>query len=286
MRPSKNEHLLAILRKELGEHVTQAYLAEKIRVHPTTIRRIELGKRKLTRTLAERIGDAFDVDPQCLMENDLEKGLRTRDGRRWTSKTRLEIQNRLRRWGDLEPYARRAQRGLQSVLLHQYLDISHLIRQLPNPDVQLFRWALLYMLAKGALIHAEPATEKLSGKDYSCHDPLETVLDDVQAVLSEIRVIRRVEKRQAKQPDQSERTQYKKMLADFFGWDDRGLIAWDLFNELGQPAFDKMSFYGDFVDLVNKRCKKQGIPIPKPFDPFEAMQNYLDLARPKRSAKK
>jgi plasmid maintenance system antidote protein VapI len=285
MRPSKNVHLLAILREKLN--LSQKCVAAAIQIHPSSVRNIELGRRKLTPAMAERLGDAYDVDPKCLMGNNLKNGLRTRDGRRWTKKTPLEIQNRLKRWGNLEPYARQAQRGWQGVLLQQYLEISHLIRQLPNPDVQLIRWSFLFMLTKGALIHAEPATEKMTGQDYACHDRLETVLDDVQAVLSEIRVMKRIEKR-AKSNGQNRDPKLEIKLAyigRFGGFTERGLIAAKLIDELSVSELENMQ-PSDFDDLVNEiRCKKAGIPIPKPFDPFEVMQNYLDLARPKRSAK-
>jgi len=147
-----------------------------------------------TRGLAERIGDAYDVDPDCLLANSLSRGLYTSDGQRWTKETWREVKAQLARWGDLEPYARQRQRAITAGLLGQYLRIAHLIRQLPDPSEQMSRWEMLFQLAIGALIHAEQRTKKLTGQDYFCHDRLETVLDDVQAVLSEIRLIRRVEK--------------------------------------------------------------------------------------------
>src|ERR1700740_2914615 len=145
MRPSKNIHLLARMRKELGE-LTQEDIAKKIGVHVRKIRRIELGAQKLSRILAERISDIFEVDPDCLMKNDLVKGLRTRNGEKWTPKLRLEIQNRLKRWGDLEPDVRRAQRSRCAVLFRQYLEISNLIQQLPNPGEQLQKWQMLFQI--------------------------------------------------------------------------------------------------------------------------------------------
>jgi transcriptional regulator with XRE-family HTH domain len=284
MRPSKNVHLLARLRAELG--LSQEDVGNKIGVNERTIRRIELGSQKLTAALAERIGDSYDVDPDCLMKNDLEKGLRTREGGRWTRKIRLEIKNRLQRWGDLEPYARQEQRGLHAVLLDEYLQISHLIRQLPSPSETLFRWSFLFMLAKGALIHAEPETEKLSGKDYFCNDRLETVLDDVQAVLSEIRVIKRVEKRaKSKRQNGDPKLQIKlAYIGRFGGFNECGLIATKLVDELSISELKNMQL-SDFDDLVRERCKKEGVPIPKRFDPFKAMQNYLDYFATKRPAR-
>jgi transcriptional regulator with XRE-family HTH domain len=285
MRPSKNMHLLALLRN--GLKLAQSDVAAKIGVHETTIQRIETGTRKLTRTLAERIGDAYDVDPDCLLANNLSRGLYTTDGQRWTAKTRREVKARLARWGNLEPYVRRTQRGRQGVLLQQYLEISHLIHQLPNPDVQLIRWSSLFMLAKGALVLTEPATENWTGKDYSCHDRLETVLDDVQAVLSEIRFIKRIEKR-ARRDGQNRDPKLEIKLAyigRFGGFTECGLIVAGLIEELSESELLDMRL-SDFDKLAKERCKKAGVPVPKRFDPFEAMRNYLDSVRPKRSAKK
>jgi transcriptional regulator with XRE-family HTH domain len=278
MRPSKNVHLLARLRNELD--LSQADVGAKIGVTERTIRRIELGSQKLTAALAERIGDSYDIDPDCLMKNDLEKGLRTRDGRPWDAKTRLQIRTRLLRWGELEPKARQAERGWHAVLLFQYLQIAHLIRVLPDRERQLNRWSLLFNLAKGAWVEAEPATRNLGGGEYFCHDRLETVLDDVQAVLSEIRVIKRIEKR-ARNNGQNKDPKLEMKLAyiGFFGFNERGLIATRLIDELPVAQFMSMTL-PDFTKLLNERCRKEGVPIPPPFDPIEAMRKYCDLMRP------
>ena len=75
------------------------------------------------------------------------------------------------------------------------------------------------------------------------------------------------------------------MSVDLFGWDDRGLIVMDLFNELGQAVVEEMDLLAEFTRLVGER-NKQGVDQPEPFNPFEAMQNYCDWAAGKRSAKK
>jgi len=156
-----------------------------------------------------------------------------------------------------------------------------------NPDEQLIRCSLLFTVAKGALIHAEPETEQWTGKDYSCHDRLQTILDDVQAVLSEIRIMKRIEKR-AKRSGQNRDPKLEIKLAyigRFGGFNECGLIATKLIDELSESELLDMQL-SDFDDRVFKRCKKEGVPIPKRFNPFEVMQNYLDSARPRRSAKK
>ena len=57
------------------------------------------------------------------MKNDLAKGLRTRDGRRWTAQTRLAVKARLARWGDLADYARQHQRAIIAGLLRQTCEV-------------------------------------------------------------------------------------------------------------------------------------------------------------------
>ena len=105
-RPSKNVHVLALLRRELG--LKQQDIASRVGVNVRTIRRIELGTQNLTWTMAERLGDSYGVDPVCLITNDMANGLKTHDGRPWTRRTRLVTRNRLMRWGDLELHARQA----------------------------------------------------------------------------------------------------------------------------------------------------------------------------------
>jgi plasmid maintenance system antidote protein VapI len=147
--------LLAVLRDKLGD-LQQDDIARRLGIHPRTVQNIELGKRKLTRAMAERIGDTFDVDPECLIANDLAKGLKTRDGRAWTAKVRLEIRDRLLRWGELEPYARQGQRRISASLLRQYLQISHLIGILPDSEQRFKEWTALFELAYGALLWSQP----------------------------------------------------------------------------------------------------------------------------------
>lgn len=277
MRPSKNVHLLAVLRKELGENVSQTYLAEKIHIHPTTVRRIELGKRKLTRTLAERIGDTFDVDPQCLMENNLEKGLRTRNGRRWTSKTRLEIRDRLQRWGDLEPYARHVQRDISAALLHQYLLIAHVIRKMPEPERQLYRWTQLFYLAWSALANSEPAMAGMRWQDIMTDSrlSLDQVFDDLQAIRSDRQLIARIEKRKPrKQDDVNWKQAFKLYMIARLGWTDRGKVGLDIIDELSKldPEKAESMTIGQWLHLIYERCKKLGVPLEEPFDPFEAIE--------------
>lgn len=266
-RPSKNVHLLATLRQELNLH--QVELAERVGVSDRTIRKVELGAQKLSYRLAEAIGDTFDLDPQSLIRNDLSKGLITWDGRPWDRKKRREIQARLRRWGDLEPYARQAQRGITAALLYQYLEISDLIRHMPDPEIRLIEWVLLFQLAKNALIFSQPPVfgpykEPSSGS-------LDTVLDDIQAVRSDLRLIQRVEKRQAKQlPEVQEKYRLKFSMARHFGWNDRALVAAKVVEELGGEKTGKMPFV-DFVQLVHDRCKAEGVPVPEYFDAFDAV---------------
>lgn len=275
MRPSKNLHLLTQLRHELGYRQTE--VAERIGVKPDTIHRIETGRRKLTRRLAEKISDAFDVDPDCLIENDLARGLRTREGRPWTKKTRFEIQDRFKRWGNLEPYARAAQRGIAASLLYEYLEISHLIRSLPQPEYGLVDWAGLFHLAKSALIYSQPAARN----SYKTPHPLpslDTILDDIQAIQSDLRLIKRIEKRAPKKqlPREDESYWRKLSLARHFGWNERGLVAAQLDEELGEQSA-KMPFR-QFAKLVNHHCEEEGIPVPEFLDPYEAIvawENYF-----------
>jgi hypothetical protein len=124
----------------------------------------------------------------------------------------------------------------RAALFYEYLDISHLIRSLPNPQWQLIRWIMLFDLARSALIYNEPAVRKggWKGPDLRRHNgTLETVLDDVQAILADMRVIKRIEKRRSKEQKEDGKRSLKRSYADFFGWDDRGLVAAKLVDELG-----------------------------------------------------
>jgi transcriptional regulator with XRE-family HTH domain len=285
MRPSKNVHLLALLRKEL--RLQQSDVAVKIGVSVRTIRRIELGSQKLTSRLAEVLGDAYDVDPSSLIENNLEKGLRTRDGRRWTAKVRLEIRDRLRRWGDLEPYVRQAQRGISAALLYQYLQIANILRKLPDPEDRLVDWVKLFDLSLSALLHSQPTAEHWTAMDEL--DPkmsLETVFDDLQAIWSDQQLVRRTEKRQSKH-NEKDGLEYraKRTYAGLLGWNERGLVATKLIEELGIEKVVQMR-HREFIRLVQKRCQKEGVRWPKAFDPFQAIVNWHEEEVKTTSARK
>jgi plasmid maintenance system antidote protein VapI len=271
VRPSKNIHLLAILRKEIDKE--QKELAAALNVNERTVRRIELKKQKLTQKLAERIGDLYDVDPDCLVRNDLRGGLRTRDGRKWTEKTRDEIRARLARWGDLEVYARKAQRGLSASLLYQYLKISHIIRNLPEPEDRLMEWAQLFHLAESALTGSQPITEEWTIKDFEPDTTLETVLDDLQAIWSDQRLIRRIEKRRIKQ--QKEKSEWLEMqlalLGLLGGFTPRGAVAKEVLEELGPKRVPEMKIK-ELRAMVRERCLQEGVPWREAFHPFKAIE--------------
>jgi hypothetical protein len=273
MRPSKNIHLLAILRRDVGK-LTQADVAFVAKVSARTIRDIELCAHPMSRPVAENIGYYYDVDPDCLIHNDLSKGLRTLEGRPWNSKTRKDVRSRLKRWGNLAPEARRVQREITSVLLGQYLQIAHLIRKLPDPSWQLTKWSQLFNVAKTALAFSEPATKGWKAVELLCEDKLETVLDDVQAVLADAQLVKRIKKRQ---PGHSNETlELKRLYVQFFGWNDRGIVAANLFDELGRERIENMKLF-EFALLVQDSCEKAGINWPQPFDPFDAIQAWQDF---------
>ena len=66
-RPPTNIHVLQTARKILG--LTQAHLALRVGVATVTIQKIEGGKMRLRRKLANKISIATAVDPQQLIEN-------------------------------------------------------------------------------------------------------------------------------------------------------------------------------------------------------------------------
>jgi transcriptional regulator with XRE-family HTH domain len=280
MRPSKNLHLLCRLRRELN--LSQADVGAKVGVTERTIRRIELGSQKLTAALAERIGDSYDVAPSCLAENNLGTGLRTRNGRRWTAKTRLEIRSRLQRWGELEPYARHVQRDISAVLLHQYLRMANLIRKMPEPERQLYRWTQLFYVAWGALVNSEPAMSGLTWGDVE-PDPslggLDQVFDDLQAVRSDRQLIQRIEKNQPKKQDDLDWKQaFKLYMIVRLGWTDRGKIGLDVIDELTNldPEKAENMKIEEWDDLIYERCKKLSARLEEPFDPFGAIESYRE----------
>ena len=79
-------------------------------------------------------------------------------------------------------------------MLCQYLRISHILRKLPEPEDQLINWVLLFELALGALRHTEPATETWTVQDLEPKEDLELILDDVQAIRTDLRLVKRIEK--------------------------------------------------------------------------------------------
>jgi hypothetical protein len=278
MRQSKNIHLLAILRRDLGG-LTQADVAFVAKVSTRTIRDVELCAHRMSRPVAENIGYYYDVDPDCLIRNDLSRGLRTLEGRRWSSKTRKDVRSRLKRWGDLAPEARRIQQEITAVLLEQYLLIAHLIRKLPDPSWQLIKWSQLFNVAKTALAFSEPATKGWKAVELLCEDGLEVVLDDTTAVLADVQLVKRIRKRQ--QPSRSnETTELKRLYVQLFGWNERGIVAANLFDELGRERIENMKLF-EFARLVQDRCEKAGINWPQPFDPFEAIKAWQDYFKAK-----
>src|SRR5260221_9475145 len=69
MPASKRSHVLAILRKNLA--LRQTELAEMVGCSVATIQSIEVGRLKLSKSLAERISMATGADANWLLRNDV-----------------------------------------------------------------------------------------------------------------------------------------------------------------------------------------------------------------------
>ena len=82
MRPSPLKHVLAIVRTTVG--LTQKELAAVLDCSVPTIQSIELGRLRLSESLAQRVVENTGVDLACLLRNDPSQPVRDRAGHPYT----------------------------------------------------------------------------------------------------------------------------------------------------------------------------------------------------------
>ena len=92
MRRSEVHHVLALLRRELN--LSQEELATLAGKSTNTIKSVELGRLKLSESLAEKIGVVTNVNPACLLKNDLAAPLTDWNGRPYTAQAFHEAKER------------------------------------------------------------------------------------------------------------------------------------------------------------------------------------------------
>jgi transcriptional regulator with XRE-family HTH domain len=255
MRPSKNLHVIALLRKEMAPPtgLTQREFGERAGIPESTIQGIELKRRRLSRPIAEKISSAFDVSLDSLLLNDIAGGLKRRNGEPWTNKTRVETDKKFKRWGNLAPDARMAKLNATQLLLSQYLELSAFFEDSSlDGQTALNDWLFLYQLASRALkrLHERAEYRKADSRT------IDSVVDDVRALKSNIAAWTTRAKKSAKSKNRE--LGIKRLLAERYGWDDRGLAAVELAEELGFERVSDMMYPDQFAGLLNERLKQKG----------------------------
>jgi transcriptional regulator with XRE-family HTH domain len=190
MRPSKAVHVLAKVRIELGE--TQKGFANMCRCHCRTIQQIELGKLRLSRTMAMRISERTGVSVEWLLANDKARGIVDVLDRKWSP----DKESR-KRWAGLRPRIRVYQLLICTKLFEEYLRLRSLIESLPNPGKAMREWESLHREAfLKFLENYEPVSVKfgLEPKNITLQDfdkfavsvsseTLKTAQGDIYAIL-------------------------------------------------------------------------------------------------------
>ena len=130
MRPSVCRHVLVKIRRELND-LRQKELADIVGRSTSTIKRVELGKLKLSRRLAWKLNEVLGVSVNYLLANDLRKKPVTDSGEPWTR----EIYDRLpgTRWRKLDPYERVWKLLYSEMLISRFQEYWGMINRVPNP---------------------------------------------------------------------------------------------------------------------------------------------------------
>ena len=274
MRLSKLTHIVGVLRNQIG--LTQKEFGERVGIRRLTVQAIELEKRVLSRSIAEKISTVFDVDLDSLLLNDLSRGLRDRKGMPWTNKTREKADKKIKRWGNLAPQALMARLSTTQTLLGQYLTMKDFFAkgEPVNPHLAHTQWCLLFWLASGALRKLQDC------QDYHQKEfpSIKTIIDDIRAVEANV-VISERETRRIERLKEGKEDHIRRFFAERYGWDEQGLAAVELAQELGFEKALRLT-QAEFSAMLDDRLRKKGLrPLTPEFEIADMVAAINDFYR-------
>jgi hypothetical protein len=261
-RPSKDQHILAILRKRIPPAgkppLSQERFAESVKSKRRTIQDVELRKRPLSVSLAARISRRWDVSETCLLQNDLKGGLRDRKGQPWKSPLLPQSKSKTKSrpvekisWEILPESALHSRVLTTTILLDQFQNVrdyfEHAVR---DQHEAYFQWQFLFTLCFGALDQLQT--------DGSYHrsnyeDPVEATLGEIHQLKSTLRTwSKRTQKMESKM-DAPASESLRTLLADRYGWDERGAQAYELALEFLRNGKALQIDTAEFVSMLNAR---------------------------------
>lgn len=269
MRPSKNVHIVALLREELG--LTQRAFAAEVGIPYATYQAIESTgrrRRRLTSAQARRIGDKYNVSENSLLLNDIEGGLKRPDGQPWSpptendkAKLQAEIKRKAKNWGNLAPADLRTRVTAIQVLLGQYDEMSDYFKHasFDNPHETLRQWMWLFILSKRALIKLQDAGGYLRTHwPIPPDDGLNGIIDDIRAVKTNVATWTTKAARAERVSEELASERIKRSFADRYGWNDSTLVAFELAKEIGFSKAEAME-RAEFDSRLNKRLREKGL---------------------------
>jgi hypothetical protein len=263
MSRPKNQHVIAMLRQELDH--TQESFAACIDSKTRTIQDVELLKRPLSIELADRISRKWNVSVACLRQNDLEGGLRDKKGNPWTNKSRLpgDRDAKLRKnknvsWDALSE-ARRHSRVLSTHrLLTQFQTLRDYFENGAVDEQEASaQWDMIFQLGFAALdqLQTEGTYHR---RDYG--NDLESTLGDLQQLNKALKIFSKKAEKLVSLKKRTDEEAMRALYADRYGWDERGLEAYELAVELGKKSEDRHSpDPAAFDSILNQRLKEKGL---------------------------
>jgi DNA-binding XRE family transcriptional regulator len=269
MRPSKNVHIVAHLRKEL--ELTQRVFAQSVGIPFATYQAIESSgkrQRKLTSAQARRIGEKYNVSENSLLLNDIKGGLKSPSGQPWSpptendkKKLQDEIKRKAKKWGNLGPEELRTRVTAIQVLLGQYDEMADYFKyaSFDNPHETLIQWMWLFILSKRALIKLQDAGGYLRTHwPIPPDDGLSGIIDDIRAVKTNVATWTTKAAQAEKASEELASERIKRSFADRYGWNDSALVAYELAKEIGFSKAEAMQRRG-FDSRLNERLKEKGL---------------------------
>jgi transcriptional regulator with XRE-family HTH domain len=263
MSRPKNQHVVALLRKQLGH--TQASFAAVIESKERTIQDIELGIRPISIALADKISRQWNVSVICLRQNDLKGGLRDTDGKPWTTKSLLpdDRETKLRQnekisWSALSE-ARLHFRVLSTYkLVTQFQTLrDYLEKGAADEQEASAQWEMIFRLGFAVLDKLQ--TEGTYHRQ-DCGNDLELTLGDLQQLDKALKIFSKKAKKLESSKKSTDKEAMRTLYADRFGWDERGLEAYELAVELGKKPEDRHEVDPvAFDSMLNQRLKEKGM---------------------------
>jgi transcriptional regulator with XRE-family HTH domain len=278
MRPSKNQHVVALLREQIG--LSQEKFAESVDVKRRTIQDVELCVRPISVAIADKISRKWGVSISCLRQNDLKHGLRDLNGNPWTTASMPGHQRKSsarNSWDTLSEATLHYRIRSTQMLVSQFQDLRDFFDHgVCDKQEALLQWHFLFRLCFLALDKLQ-TDGTYSRRDHG--DAVESTLGDLHALDKALRTWTKRSKKLEIQMDAKATEAYRNLYCDRYGWDTRGTEAYELARELGLKEAAQMD-QGEFVSKLNQRLMDKGLrPLyreVKMKDCFEAIRAVYD----------